>query len=323
MNAAQLEHPTGNLLIAYGLGQLGEQDLAGLDGHLANCELCRQVVEGVAPDTLLNLLRSAATEPDSTEWVAESESRASGLAGSGSISSLAAVPSALTNHPRYRVGELLGVGGMGAVYKAEHLLMQRPVALKVLNRELMDKPATVERFRREVRAAARLTHPNIVHAFDAEQAGDVHFLVMEFVEGVSLARCIAENGPLPVAQACDVVRQAALGLQHAHECGMVHRDIKPQNLMLTPSGQVKILDDRDHRSDDGQRCGEMVPDAGQSGRRTRAVSERTPQAAARKKWLAAWLQESFSLPPCSPAWSSMCKRTMERLLSRQTITKSR
>ena len=232
MNAVQLDHPPGPTLTAYGLGQLSEEELAGIDGHLADCAVCRQVVEGVVPDTLLSLLRSAATEPDSTEGMAESVAKAPA----------AAVPPALTNHPRYRVGALLGVGGMGAVYKAEHLLMERPVALKVLNRELIDKPATIERFRREVRAAARLTHPNIVAAFDAEQAGEVHFLVMEYVEGVSLARRIAEEGPLPVAQVCDYVRQAALGLEHAHERGMVHRDIKPQNLMLTPSGQVKILD---------------------------------------------------------------------------------
>src|ERR1700690_1273033 len=103
------------------------------------------------------------------------------------------------NHPRYRVGEVLGMGGRGPVYKAEPLLMEPPVALKVLNREIIDKPATIERFRREVRAAARLTHPNIVAAFDAEQAGDVHFLAMEYVEGVSLARRVAEQGPLPVA----------------------------------------------------------------------------------------------------------------------------
>src|SRR5438132_1663195 len=121
--------------------------------------------------------------------------------------------------------------------------MQRPVAVKVLNHELIDNPATVERFRREVRAAARLTHPNIVAAFDAEQAGDVHFLAMEYVEGVSLARRIAEVGPLPMAQACDYVRQAALGLQHAHERGLVHRDIKPANLLLAvKENVVKVLD---------------------------------------------------------------------------------
>ncbi len=250
MNAVMQEHPSGSVLTAYSLGQLGEEDLAGIDGHLADCGVCRQVVEGVVPDTLLSLLRSAATEPDSTGNVAGVEvlrNPGEGLRGFGvpqprprDANDLP--PAALANHPRYRVGELLGVGGMGAVYKAEHLLMERPVALKVLNRELIDKPATIERFRREVRAAARLTHPNIVAGFDAEQAGDVHFLVMEYVEGVSLARLIAEKGPLPVEQACDYIRQAALGLEHAHERGMVHRDIKPQNLMLTPAGQVKILD---------------------------------------------------------------------------------
>jgi uncharacterized protein (TIGR03067 family) len=140
------------------------------------------------------------------------------------------------------VQELLGVGGMGAVYRAEHLLMERPVALKLISHSLTSNPAMVERFRREVKTAGQLKHGNIVMAYDAEQAGDSHFLVMEYVEGKSLARVVAEQGPLPVERACDYIRQAALGLQHAHERGMVHRDIKPQNLMLTPDGQVKILD---------------------------------------------------------------------------------
>src|SRR5690606_25942501 len=85
-------------------------------------------------------------------------------------------------------------------------------------------------------------HPNIVTAFDAEQAGDVHFLVMEFVQGRELASLVKERGPLAVSEACDCIRQAAEGLQHAHEHGMVHRDIKPHNLMLSPNGQVRILD---------------------------------------------------------------------------------
>jgi WD40 repeat protein len=152
------------------------------------------------------------------------------------------VPAELAEHARYRVHGLLGVGGMGAVFQAEHRLMERPVALKVLVRGLIDDPAAVERFRREVKAAARLSHPNIVQAFDADQAGAAHFLVMEYVEGTDLARLVAERGPLPVARACDYARQAALGLQHAFAHGMVHRDIKPQNLMLTPEGQVKVLD---------------------------------------------------------------------------------
>ncbi len=152
------------------------------------------------------------------------------------------VPKELADHTRYRVLGLLGVGGMGAVYKAEHRLMERLVALKVIGRRLMDDPAAVERFRREVKAAARLDHPHIVRAYDADQAGELHFLVMEYVEGTDLARLVAERGRLPVAEACEYARQCAVGLQHAYEHGMVHRDVKPHNLMRTPGGQVKILD---------------------------------------------------------------------------------
>jgi hypothetical protein len=154
----------------------------------------------------------------------------------------APVPPSLIGHPRYRILELLGAGGMGAVYKAEHRRMERFVALKVMSPDLMDRPEMVERFHREVKAAALLTHPNIVTAYDADQAGDGHFLIMEFVEGISLAQKVQREGPLPVARACAYVRQAALGLQHAFERGMVHRDVKPHNLMLTPAEQVKILD---------------------------------------------------------------------------------
>jgi eukaryotic-like serine/threonine-protein kinase len=131
---------------------------------------------------------------------------------------------------------------MGSVYQAEHRLMNRPVALKVIDRHLVQTPGLVERFHREVRAAAKLAHPNIVTAYDAEQAGDLHFLVMELVQGEDLAETVRRRGPLPVEEACDYIKQTAKGLEHAHECGMVHRDIKPQNLMLTPAGQVKILD---------------------------------------------------------------------------------
>jgi CheY-like chemotaxis protein len=153
-----------------------------------------------------------------------------------------AIPSALEAHPRYEILARLGSGGMGTVYKARHRLMERLVALKVINPALVGWPEAVRRFRLEIRAAARLTHPNIVAAYDAEQAGDTHFLVMEYVEGISLDRVIADEGPLPVERACNFARQTALGLEHAHACGMVHRDVKPHNLMLTPAGVVKILD---------------------------------------------------------------------------------
>jgi hypothetical protein len=131
---------------------------------------------------------------------------------------------------------------MGVVYQARQTMMNRPVVIKVINQAVLEHPDALERFRREVRAAAQLSHPNIVTAYDAEQAGDLHMLVMEFVPGQSLAEVLHRQGPLPVTQACQYARQAALGLQHAHEQRTVHRDIKPQNLMLTPQGQVKILD---------------------------------------------------------------------------------
>jgi len=131
---------------------------------------------------------------------------------------------------------------MGAVFKARHRLMDRIVALKVIRKEFLDQPQTVERFRQEVKAAARLAHPNIVGAFDAEQSGDVHFLVMEYVEDIGLDRLIQIRGPLPVSTACDYICQAAHGFQHAFERGMVHRDIKPANLLVDEHGDVRIAD---------------------------------------------------------------------------------
>ena len=154
----------------------------------------------------------------------------------------APLPPELVDHPRYRVVALIGAGGMGAVYKAEHRLMERTVALKVVNPAFIDNPAAVRRFQQEVKAAARLHHPNIVASHDADQAGSLHFLVMEYVEGRSLADYAQEKGPLPIPEACEYARQAALGLQHAHEHGLVHRDVKPHNLMRTPDGRIKILD---------------------------------------------------------------------------------
>jgi serine/threonine protein kinase len=166
-----------------------------------------------------------------------------GAGGATPLSLAAAVPPTLAGHTRYRVIRLLGQGGMGSVYLAEHRHMQRQVALKVISPELINNSEAVRRFQQEVTAAARLgPHPNVVAVHDAEQVGDLHFLAMEFVDGQSLADFLRAKGPLPLAEACDYVRQAALGLQHANEQGMVHRDVKPHNLMRTPQGQIKVLD---------------------------------------------------------------------------------
>ncbi len=142
----------------------------------------------------------------------------------------------------YVVLEKLGAGGMGLVFKAEHRRMKRIVALKVLPPAVTDTPGALQRFQREVEAAARLNHPNIVHASDADEAQGVHFLVMEFVDGIDLSRLVKRDGPLSVARAVDCVLQAARGLEHAHAAGIVHRDVKPSNLLVDGKGVVKVLD---------------------------------------------------------------------------------
>ena len=142
----------------------------------------------------------------------------------------------------YAILDRLGAGGMGQVFLAEHRRMKRRVALKVLAPKLVSDKGAIERFRREVEAAARLSHPNIVGAFDADEANGVHYLVMEYVAGQDLASLVAKSGPLPVATAVDCIRQAAAGLQYAHASGVIHRDIKPGNLLLNEAGAIKVLD---------------------------------------------------------------------------------
>jgi len=149
----------------------------------------------------------------------------------------------------YRVVDRIGVGGMGVVYKAEHVHMKRTVALKILFLEDDQNPVFLERFRSEMEAMAALRHPNIALAFDAGEVTAPHtskrvlrYLVMEYVPGQNLEQLVQERGPLPIVASCDLVRQAACGLRHAHEHGLVHRDVKPSNLLLTPEGRIKLLD---------------------------------------------------------------------------------
>lgn len=142
----------------------------------------------------------------------------------------------------YRVQRLIGSGGMGRVYLAEHEKMQRIVALKTLPPERMRQASAVDRFYAEVRAAARLLHPNIVTAFDAGNAGGIHYLAMEYVNGPTLTALVAKSGPLSIADAVSAIRDCARGLAHAHAAGIVHRDVKPSNLMRASDGTVKVVD---------------------------------------------------------------------------------
>lgn len=147
---------------------------------------------------------------------------------------------------KYKLLSLLGKGGMSSVYLAEHLLMRRQCALKVLPAKRVDDSSYLERFHREAQAAASLDHPNIVRAYDVDHQDEgtrqIHFLVMEYVEGSSLQELVPQKGLASFLDAAEYARQAALGLQHAHENGMVHRDIKPGNLLVDLNGVVKILD---------------------------------------------------------------------------------
>lgn len=142
---------------------------------------------------------------------------------------------------KYKILDLLGSGGMSAVYLCEDKQRQR-FALKVLPRALAKDPIILKRFYREARASAALDHPNIVRAYEAGQEQQQHYFVMEFVDGLSLQEMVKKNGRLGIPQAAGYIRQAAVGLQHAYEAGLVHRDIKPGNLLLDRHGTVKILD---------------------------------------------------------------------------------
>jgi serine/threonine protein kinase len=244
---AKSEHPSLEQLAAFHLGQLAPAEQADIERHVAECTTCSQELEALPDDSLTRMLRAAVAPPEAAAEPAPSQThdlsaQAADLSGPSTTPARSEVPAELDAHPRYRILVRLGTGGMGVVFKAEHRLMERLVALKVIHKHLIDRPTSVERFRQEVRAAARLTHPNIVTAYDADQAGEVHFLVMEFVEGQSLDRLLERQRSFSVRQACYLVQQAALGMQHAFERGMVHRDIKPANLLVTPAGQVKVVD---------------------------------------------------------------------------------
>ncbi len=140
----------------------------------------------------------------------------------------------------YDLFEPIGRGGSGTVYRAQHRKLRRKVAIKLLNK-INDK-RSIARFQQEMRAIGSLQHPNVVAATDAGEADGVPYLVMEWIQGESVAQLIQTRGPMPVPEACEIIRQAATGLQAIHEHRLVHRDIKPANLMVTSSGHVKILD---------------------------------------------------------------------------------
>jgi serine/threonine protein kinase len=230
-------HPSADTLRAFALKQLDDGPTEALRNHLASCPICSQEVAAMTtedrnatpipmPSLYDNPFRTNAAEPVSMPPV-------DGL------------PPELARHPQYEIVRELGRGGMGVVYLARNKLMARLEVLKVVNKDLLERSGVAERFHREIQSAALLNHANVVKAYSALQLGGSLALAMEYVEGEDLAKVVKERGPLPVGYACYYAREASLGLQHAFEKHMVHRDIKPQNLILARDGPrhiVKVLD---------------------------------------------------------------------------------
>jgi serine/threonine protein kinase len=227
--------------------QLSAAERETVEMHVENCTTCQQRLDRMS-ETPARTARQQA--PNAGQWPEPSAEflrrlretpppSTSGSSASNSLDISAAWRGGRVG--QYDILEKLGKGGMGTVYKARHVELGKIVALKVLPTRDLDE-IRVERFKNEVRAIGRLDHPHIVAAHDAGQASGVHFLVMELVDGEDLGRVVDRHGRLAVADACEVIRQAATGLQHAYERGLVHRDIKPGNLMLTRAGRVQVLD---------------------------------------------------------------------------------
>jgi serine/threonine-protein kinase len=193
MSPFQLGHPSPADLVAFGLGRLDEGRVRELESHLAACATCRTVLESPPADSFVAKVQGACSPTrEARQQLAGGDSRRTEALPPRRVCT--DFPADLATHPRYRLVEFLGAGGMGAVFKAEHLLLKRTVAIKVISRALFTDPGVAGRFGREMEAAGKLTHPNIVHAYDAEAVGDTHFLAMEYVEGVSLAKLLAQRG---------------------------------------------------------------------------------------------------------------------------------
>ena len=246
MEAGPATHPSDKTLSSYRSGQLDRSQVDTVKGHLNECARCRSRVAGVTSESTVGRRTFAPVRPESPPPVGSSLEIPTVRPTEPTPPPLpSSLPPGLAEHPDYEILRELGRGGMGVVYLAENTLMARKEVLKVVSAHLLNRKGVAERFLREIRSAAQLHHANIVTAYSASRIGESIVFSMEYVEGYDLASLVEKNGPLAVAHACNFIYQTALGLQHAHERGMVHRDIKPSNLMLAREGNkpvIKILD---------------------------------------------------------------------------------
>jgi len=184
---------------------------------------------------------------------------------------------------RYLLLDLIGQGGMGRVYLARDTRLNRLVALKILSPGRIDNPRAIARFQREARAGAQLQHENLVRIYDFGESNGRHFLVMEYIEGKTIATLIFEQGPMPAATAARLVRQVALGLEHARRKGLIHRDVNPYNILVTHDGTAKLADlglaiaiaDDDLVTRDGATVGTLDYVAPEQARHSRAADTRS------------------------------------------------
>lgn len=251
--------PSLNALARYLSGKTADNQTESIENHLVNCLQCQEQLESLSeePDSIMRMIVDgvvpqlvASGIPDSAQSSASIPYPAAQHATSNAINSDYRSPSqgssveaeSVTMIRDYRLMECIGQGGMGSVYRALHVGMNRQVALKILKSERMASAEAVSRFNREIELLAKLDNPHIVRALDAGEHDGLPYFVMEFVSGIDLSQLVRRVGPLPAQEACQIVRLAATALQYAHEQKVIHRDVKPSNLMITAESNIKLLD---------------------------------------------------------------------------------
>ena len=233
--------PSREELMDYVVGKLPDEASDTVASHLDACPDCQAKLATLPEpdDTLVARLRGPVLPDPFAEEPGCGQALVRAMAVMGRDRSATALPRQLGE---YQLIERLGSGGMGTVYKARQGRLDRIVALKILLHGRTDDPRALVRFEREMKAIGQLDHANIVRAYDAREIDGTPVLIMEFVDGLDLAEIVGRDGPVAVSDACELVRQTALALQCAHDHGLVHRDVKPSNIMLARAGEVKLLD---------------------------------------------------------------------------------
>lgn len=241
---------TRDELKSFLLGKLPNDFSDQISQHLDLCNTCEDTVVGLEQtcDSLIMSLREnrASSKDSSVACYEKNPDFNLAVAASQQLLQQHHEAPEIAKSPQrigdYEILSTIGRGGMGSVYKARHMRLEKLVAIKILPHRKMRSPDAVARFNREMKIIGQMSHPAVVTAFDAGEEEGTHYLVMELIQGMDLGQIVRLGGPLPIPEACELVRQSATGVQYAHDQGVVHRDVKPSNLMLSEQGEVKLLD---------------------------------------------------------------------------------